>query len=106
MLSITSRLAGVFMTVLTLPVMFLYLLSIAAGPETYQQMTALLGSLPGKLFCLVNLLLMCWHFSNSMRHLIWDTGNMLSMEAIYKSGYIAVVCAAVLFALVLWRVMA
>lgn len=106
MLSITSRLSGVFMTAFTLPAMFLYLLAIVAGPETYEWAMGLLTSVPGKIFCLVNLLLMCWHFCNSIRHLIWDTGKMLSLEAIYTSGYVAVVCAAVLYALVLWRILA
>ena len=102
MLSITSRLAGVFMTTLTLPVMFLYLLALAAGPESFDRMVGLLSSLPGKLFCLVSLAMMCWHFCNSIRHLIWDMGKMLEIEDVYSSGYIAVICAIGLFALVLW----
>lgn len=106
MLSITSRLAGVFMTAFTLPAMFLYLLALAAGPESFDRMVGLLGSLPGKVLCLVSLAMMCWHFCNSIRHLIWDTGRMLELKAIYSSGYIAVVCASVLFVLVLWGVMA
>jgi succinate dehydrogenase / fumarate reductase cytochrome b subunit len=86
--------------------MFLYLLALAAGPESFEYMVGLLSSLPGKIFCLVNLAMMCWHFCNSIRHLIWDTGKMLALEEIYSSGYIAVVCAIALYALVLWRVLA
>lgn len=93
------------MTAMTLPVMFLYLLAVAAGPDSYDLMMGLLTSLPGKVFCLVNLAMMCWHFCNSIRHLTWDTGKMLSLEGIYNSGYIAVVCAAALYALVLWRIL-
>jgi len=106
MLSITSRLSGVFMTVLTLPAMFLYLLALAAGPEYFDRMAGLLGSLPGRAFCLVSLAMLCWHFCNSIRHLIWDTGRMLGLADIYSSGYVAVACAIALYALVLWRILA
>lgn len=106
MLSIASRLAGLFFTALTLPVMFLYMLALASGPETYATFIAALTSLPGKLFCLVSLFCLCYHVANGIRHLVWDTGRALSLKAIYSTGYLMLAGAVALFLLVVWRVLA
>ena len=106
MLSIASRLAGIFVTALTMPAMFLYLLALAAGPETHARFMGLLSSLPGKLFCLVSLFCLCYHLANGIRHLVWDTGRALSLKAIYGSGYIMLASTVILFLLVTWRAMA
>lgn len=29
-----------------------------------------------------------YHYVNGIRHLIWDTGKLLTMKAVYTSGYI------------------
>ena len=106
MLSIASRLAGIFVTALTMPVMFLYLLAIAGGPESHARFVTLLGSLPGKAFCLVSLLCLCYHLANGIRHLVWDTGRAMSLKAIYGTSYLMLAGTCVLFALVLWRALA
>jgi succinate dehydrogenase / fumarate reductase cytochrome b subunit len=105
MLSIASRLAGIFLTALTLPVMFLYLLAVAAGPESYGRVVAALGSIPGMVFCGLSLFFLCYHVANGIRHLIWDTGLALSLKAIYASGYIMLACAGLLFLFVGWRIL-
>ncbi len=102
MLSIASRLAGLFVTALTMPAMFIYLLALAAGPETYDAVIRLLLSWPGKLFCLVSVFCLCYHLANGIRHLVWDTGRALSLKAIYGSGYAMLACALGLFLLVIW----
>jgi succinate dehydrogenase / fumarate reductase cytochrome b subunit len=106
MLSIASRLAGIFVTALTMPAMFVYLLALAAGPDAYASYMALLTSLPGKLFCLVSLFCLCYHLANGIRHLVWDTGRALSLKSIYSSGYLMLAGAVILFLLVAWRVVA
>lgn len=106
MLSIASRLAGLFVTALTMPAMFIYLLCLAAGPDAFDTFNRLLTSLPGKLFCLVSLFCLCYHLANGIRHLVWDTGRALSLKAIYTSGYVMLASAAGLFLLVAWRVAA
>lgn len=103
MLSIASRLMGVFMTAVTAPLMAIWLLTLAAGPEPYAAMMGYLGHPLGVLVSIASLVCICYHFCNGIRHLIWDTGKMLSLEHIYTSGYIMVVCAVVLFALTLWK---
>ena len=103
MLSIASRLTGVFLTAVTAPLMAIWLLTLAAGPGAFQRMMNFLGSLPGRLLAVASLFCLCYHLANGIRHLIWDTGRMLGLRQIYTSGYIMVACAATLFALVLWK---
>ena len=106
MLSIASRMAGLFATALTLPAMFIYLLCLAAGPDAFEAFNGLLSSLLGKAFCIISLFCLCYHLANGIRHLVWDTGRALSLKAIYTSGYVMVAGAIVLFLLVIWRVTA
>ncbi len=103
MLSIASRLMGIFMIAVTVPLMAIWLLALAAGPGPYATLTGLLGSPLGILVSLASLVCICYHFCNGIRHLVWDTGKMLSIEQIYRSGYVMVVCAVALFVLTLWR---
>ncbi len=97
MLSIFSRLAGIFMTVFTLPAMFLYLLALAAGPDSFAMATGLLLSWPGIVLCYLSLFFICYHLANGIRHLIWDTGKMMDLAHVYQSGYAMVVIALLLF---------
>jgi succinate dehydrogenase / fumarate reductase cytochrome b subunit len=106
MLSIASRLAGIFVSALTMPAMFLYLLALAAGPDSYNRYMAMLTSVPGQIFCLVSLFCLCYHLANGIRHLVWDTGRALNLKAIYASGYVMLAGSVFLFLMVAWRVAA
>jgi len=101
-LSITSRLCGVFLTVVTMPLMLWWVIALMAGPEAFAIVMAFMGSLPGTALVLFSALAACYHLVNGIRHLVWDTGKMLEMEQIYMTGYIAVAVALGLFALTWW----
>lgn len=101
-LSITSRLTGVFMTVVSMPLLLWWVVALAAGPEAYAVAMAFFRSLPGTLLVLVSTLFLCYHLMNGIRHLIWDTGKMLSLRQIYVSGWSMLAGSIVLFLLV-WR---
>ena len=101
LLSIAHRLAGVFMTVVTAPLMVVWLLTLAAGPGPYQAMMNFLGSLPGIVLGVASLFCICYHMCNGIRHLVWDTGRVVDLKQIYASGYMMVACAIALFALTL-----
>jgi succinate dehydrogenase / fumarate reductase cytochrome b subunit len=103
MLSIASRLMGIFMVVVTVPLLLIWLVSLAAGPGAYAATTAFLGSLPGQAMALVSLLCLCYHLCNGVRHLIWDSGRMLRIEQVYASCYVMAGCAMALFLLILWQ---
>lgn len=102
MLSIASRLTGVFLTVVSTPVALVWVLALASGPGHFEQVQALLGGFAGKFILLFSLFSLCYHFANGIRHLIWDTGAMLELEQVYRSGYIMVVIAIALFVLTWW----
>lgn len=85
------------MTAFTLPAMFLYLLALAAGPDSLATATGLLSSWPGVVLCYLSLFFICYHLANGIRHLIWDTGKMMDLTHIYQSGFAMVVIAVLLF---------
>jgi succinate dehydrogenase cytochrome b556 subunit len=43
-----------------------------------------------------NLLALCYHMSNGLRHLLWDLGFFLELSKVYTSGIIMLFCAAFL----------
>ena len=102
MLSISSRLTGVFLTVVTAPLLVVWLLTLAAGPGAFGSMTNFLGSWPSKLLDQDIYLYVYHHLAKGFLHLIWDTGRMLELKQVYTSGYIMVASAIILFPLVLW----
>ncbi|RKZ36260.1 MAG: succinate dehydrogenase, cytochrome b556 subunit [Gammaproteobacteria bacterium] len=96
-LSITHRASGVFLTLGML--LFAYwLLSAAAGPAAYEQARALLGSPLGLLALLAWSLALFYHLCNGVRHLFWDAGYGLDMDAANLSGLIVIAASLVLTA--------
>lgn len=102
MLSILSRLTGVFLTVVSTPLVLLWVLALAAGPEAFGQLQSLLGGIIGKAIWLASLFSLCYHLANGIRHLVWDTGAMLELQSVYLSGYIMLASSVALFGLVWW----
>lgn len=102
-LSITSRLTGVFMTVVSMPLLLWWVVALAMGPEAFAVAMGFFQSLPGTLLVLVSTLFLCYHLMNGIRHLIWDTGKMLSLQHIYLSGWIMLASSILLF-LMVWKV--
>ena len=39
-----------------------------------------------------------YHLCNGIRHLVWDAGHALELDAAYRSGYIAVAASFVITA--------
>jgi succinate dehydrogenase / fumarate reductase cytochrome b subunit len=105
MLSIASRLMGIFLTVIATPLALWWLLALMSGPEAFSFVMGFMRSLPGQALMLLCLLFVCYHFMNGMRHLMWDTGKMLELENIYRTGYIMLAATLVLFVFMLWVVL-
>jgi succinate dehydrogenase cytochrome b556 subunit len=50
-----------------------------------------------------NLLALCYHMSNGIRHLLWDLGFFLELSKVYTSGIIMLFCVAFLAILnIIW----
>ena len=91
-LSIIHRVFGAALFVGTL--LFVYWIgSAAAGPKAYETAMGFLGSWFGYLLIFGWSFALFYHMCNGVRHMIWDTSRMLSLPAIYKSGYVMVACA-------------
>ncbi len=99
-LSIVHRGTGVF---LSLGAVFLscWLLSIALGPESYNQLQAYITSWYGQLGLLAFVFSLYYHLANGIRHLFWDMGMGLEITTTYKSGY-AVVITSILLTVITW----
>jgi succinate dehydrogenase / fumarate reductase cytochrome b subunit len=101
-LSITHRATGVVLTLGTI-VLTVWLVALASGRETFDAVSAVIGSLPGKLLLFLFSLALFYHLCNGIRHLFWDAGYGFEIEQVYASGK-AAIGAAVVLTLVTWLV--
>jgi succinate dehydrogenase / fumarate reductase cytochrome b subunit len=94
-LSITHRLTGVFLSVGS-PLLVIWLMMSAAGPQSYSAVHAFLASWFGIVLLLGWTFSLFFHLCNGIRHLFWDAGYGFELEAIYASGWAVVAISAVL----------
>ena len=102
MLSIISRLTGVFLTAISMPLLLWWLIALMAGPEAFATINYFLAGMLGRALVLFSLLSLCYHLMNGIRHLVWDTGRMLEIKQVYQSGWLMLAATVVLFTLTLW----
>ena len=100
LLSITHRGTGVF---LTLGALFLscWLLSIAHGPQAYDNLQKYIVSWYGQILLFAWVFSLYYHLCNGIRHLFWDIGLGLEIKTTYLSGYI-VLAGSILLTLITW----
>jgi len=98
-LSILHRITGVVLSIGTV-LMVVWLVALAQGEQSYHSMIGLMSS-PLALIALVGwTLALFYHLLNGIRHLLWDTGTMLELKPARASGWIVVVLAVGLTAVV------
>lgn len=85
-LSITHRGTGVFLCAGTL-VLAYWLSALAMGEQTFNAAQALLGSPLGQICLFLWTLALFYHLCNGIRHLFWDAGKGLELDAAYASGH-------------------
>ena len=93
LLSLTHRGTGVLLTVGAL-FLTCWLLALADGPEYFARLQAHLTSWYGQCLVYAFVFSLYFHLCNGIRHLFWDVGLGLDIDAVYKSGY-AVIAASV-----------
>jgi succinate dehydrogenase / fumarate reductase cytochrome b subunit len=96
-LSITHRITGVALA-LGAALVAWWLLAAATSEAYFAEADALLTSWIGDLVLLGSTFALWYHFCNGVRHLAWDAGYLLELDAARKSGQ-AVVVGAVLLTL-------
>ena len=95
MLSIMHRGTGVFLALGT-PLLVYWLMTLAAGPEAYQEMQQCFSHWFLQLILLGWTFALFYHLCNGIRHLFWDIGKGFEMDNLYKSGWAVVGCASIL----------
>ena len=99
-LSITHRLTGVALAFGTLLLVY-WLVAVASGAAAYDTAQGLIGSILGRLLLFGWSAALFYHLCNGIRHLIWDTGYLMDLPAVYRSGW-AVVVATLALTLISW----
>ena len=99
-LSITHRMTGILLSA-GLAVIVAWLLALAAGPDAFDRVNALLGSVPGLILLLVWTQALFYHLLNGIRHLLWDAGWLLDLHSAYMSGW-AVVSVSLVLTILVW----
>ncbi len=99
-LSITHRGTGIFLCIGLLALCY-WLVALALGPASYDQAQGVLGSAIGQVLLFVWSFSLFYHLCNGIRHLFWDAGIGLELDAAYASGK-AVVAAAGGLTVITW----
>lgn len=101
-LSILHRITGLMLCAGTV-LLTAWLLALASGPDTFDSMQSVLGSIPGRLVLFGFTLALCFHFCAGIRHLFWDTGRGFELSTAYASGK-AVIVGTVVLSVALWLI--
>lgn len=73
----------------------IWLCALAAGPDAYAVVDALLRSLPGELALYALSVAVAYHFANGIRHLVWDSGRGYKPSTADASGWLVIFFALV-----------
>ena len=101
LLSILNRLSGIFLSLITAPLLLVWLYTLASGEQAFAGFNEWLSSAPGTLLIVVSVFSFSFHFFCGIRHLIWDAGWMMEMPQVNLSGWVAVIASALLSIVVL-----
>lgn len=101
-LSLGFRMTGIFFALLMTPLACLWVLMLALGPETFASMQAFMGSWLGKAIAWLSALVICYHLFAGIRHLAWDSGNLLEKPQIRSTGVVVVIATLALWVATLW----
>lgn len=101
LLSILNRLTGIFLSLVTAPILLYWLVTLATGEQSFAAFSACLSGMLGKLVMAVSVFCFSFHLFCGIRHLIWDAGWMMQMPQVRMTGWLAVIASFVLTAVVL-----
>ncbi len=90
--SIFHRLSGMALYAATIG-LALWLMAVAAGPEAYAPVAALLASPLGQAGLYFIVAAFAFHFANGVRHLVFDTGAGLNPSDAETTAWFAILFA-------------
>jgi succinate dehydrogenase / fumarate reductase cytochrome b subunit len=94
-LSVFHRGTGAVLALST-PLLVYWLMTLAAGPEAYAELTDCLTHWIFKVVLLGYIFCMCYHLCMGIRHLFWDAGHGYEIEQFVRSGWIVVVVSSLM----------
>ncbi len=100
-LSILHRITGVILG-LGAVMLAVWIMAIAAGLESYQQMRVIVGSWWGLIGILGFGFALYYHLFNGIRHLVWDMGYGFDLKLIAITGWSVVILSVVATILTGW----
>jgi succinate dehydrogenase / fumarate reductase cytochrome b subunit len=99
-LSISHRVTGIALSV-GAPLLVLWLLAAAAGPQAFSAVQGFLHSWLGRFLMFGWTFSFFFHLCNGIRHLVWDAGYGFELRTIYASGW-TVIAASTVLTVVAW----
>ncbi|WP_069094650.1 succinate dehydrogenase, cytochrome b556 subunit [Methyloligella halotolerans] len=100
MMSMTHRVSGAALAV-GFALLAWWLVAVSSGPESYADVSAFYGSIPGQILLFLFTWALIHHMLGGVRHLIWDTLHMLDKTSIEFLAWATIVGSTVLN-LALW----
>ncbi len=98
-MSISHRITGILLSLGMIAVV-LWVLALAAGPESFERVNSALATPVGLVVMVVWTFSLFYHLLNGIRHLLWDAGWLLDLRGAYASGWIVLVATVILTAVV------
>lgn len=89
MMSITHRLSGVALASGSIFLVW-WLVALAYGGDYYEMVQGIAEHVLGRLVLLGFYIAVSYHMANGIRHLFWDFGIGLSLDGVYRGGYIVI----------------
>lgn len=99
--SILHRATGVAISVGFI-VLVAWLCVAAAGFEAYTTFVSIMDTVIGKVLLIGWSFAFFFHFSNGLRHLVWDTGRGFEMRQVNASAWLVIISSVVMTALFWW----
>ncbi len=99
MMSIMHRITGLFLS-LGLVIFVYWLYRLATDQNIANQMIGFFQTGLGMTLLYAWIFAFAYHLCNGIRHLFWDVGKGYSIPAVYRSGYMVLLAAVLLTAVV------
>ena len=80
-----------------------WLLALADGPDAFNTVQSMLGSIPGKIIMFAFTLALFFHLGNGIRHLFWDAGYGFELETVDASAK-AVLIGSIVATILIWAI--
>lgn len=97
LMSISHRLTGIALIFGTFIVAGFFV-AAASGEQYYNIMLDYAETIYGRVILIAWSAALFYHMCNGIRHMIWDTGNLLSKKASMNANYVVIVMAALMTA--------